>query len=280
MSKELKAVLASGAVVFLAMASLVRASAIDQVVGAVAPNGGAQLVKRFNPPVGSVVLGVELVSNDLRTVFPKVALLQGPAEKISEAVILREQENVRAVLQHRIHVGFPPIAVTGAEELYIAVSLPASNGVRAVKDGPGLGATRLGEPNGSFLASPPDGTLYPVDVDLAIELVLQSPGKPTPKAYNEDKSAVTSLRTLNPVSASAGGRIEFTVTGETWATLVVYDVAGRLVRELARGSFPRGKHYRIWDGLDKTGDGVGAGVYFVQLQAGRTVLSDKLVVLR
>lgn len=47
----------------------------------------------------------------------------------------------------------------------------------------------------------------------------------------------------------------------------VYDVAGRLVRVLARGEFPAGYHTLKWDGDDGRGGKVASGVYLYSLDA-------------
>jgi hypothetical protein len=257
-----------------------QAAEIDQVVGAVAPDGGAQLVKHFQLGAGSVIVGVEFVSNDLRTVFPRVALLQGGAERMSEAIVLREVHDVQPVVKHRIHIALPPITVTESQEVYVAITLPASNGVRAVKDGAGLGATRLGEPNGSYLASPPDGTLYPIDVDLAIDVIVQTVGKTAPSAEDGVARPQAFLRAANPSLTTSPVRIEFGVVRASRVNLSIYDVAGRRVRALVDGVNGPGTHTEQWDGRDEHGRHVADGVYVVKLRAGETSFTQKLVLLR
>lgn len=268
------------AAMLLAICSFGHAAGIDQVVGAVAPDGGAALVKHFRVPAGSVIVGLEFVSNDLRTVFPSVALLQGPAERTSEAVTLRELHDVQPVVKHRVHVAVPPITVTESQDLYVAVRLPASDGVRAVKDGAGLGATRLSEPNGSYLGSPPDGTLYPIDVDLAIDLILQHVGKASPQANNEGVRPEPFLRAANPSSAASGVRVEFGVVRPSALNVSIYDVTGRRVRALVDEVKAAGVYAAEWDGRDERGRQVAEGVYMIKLRTGETSVTQKLVLIR
>jgi flagellar hook assembly protein FlgD len=49
--------------------------------------------------------------------------------------------------------------------------------------------------------------------------------------------------------------------------MVVCDVAGRLVRELRRGSREAGTHEEPWDLRDTSGNPVRSGMYFVRLEA-------------
>ena len=61
--------------------------------------------------------------------------------------------------------------------------------------------------------------------------------------------------------------------------LAVYDASGRLVRTLARETLPAGDHTTIWDGRDDRGSRVGAGTYFVRLEAGDATRTTKVVFL-
>ncbi len=62
--------------------------------------------------------------------------------------------------------------------------------------------------------------------------------------------------------------------------LALYDVQGRLVRELVRGDRPAGTHDVAWDGADSRGLPCASGVYFALLQSGATRLQTALTLLR
>ncbi len=268
--------------VLLGASSPGRATVVDRVVGAVAPNGGAQLVKRFSVPAGSVIVGIEFMSNDLRTVFPKVALLQGTLERTSEAAALAEVQNVRPGLRHRVQVAVPAVTVSKSQDLYVAVTLPASDGVEAVTNGPALVATQLREPNGSFLASPTDGTLQAIDVDLSIELLMRTVGKADAPRGDEKALTETFLSGGTPNPATSAVRVQFRFGLERGmpVKLAVYNVAGRLVRLLAEGPMDAGVHAADWDAKDERGQSVAEGVYIAKLRAGEKILTQKLVLTR
>ena len=70
-------------------------------------------------------------------------------------------------------------------------------------------------------------------------------------------------------------------------TLAVYDVNGRLVRNLLVGvaapaaqAFLSGQHEVTWDGCDNTGRAVASGVYLARLTAPQGVVTRKMVLLR
>ncbi|MBI5170749.1 MAG: T9SS type A sorting domain-containing protein [Candidatus Eisenbacteria bacterium] len=90
---------------------------------------------------------------------------------------------------------------------------------------------------------------------------------------------VAQLRaTPNPSFGPA--RVSFTLPAPGQVTLGVYDVNGRLVRTLQRGTMSAGAHALDWDGRDPSGAHVPAGVYFVRLELPGQSLRSKLVKLR
>jgi hypothetical protein len=62
--------------------------------------------------------------------------------------------------------------------------------------------------------------------------------------------------------------------------LAIYDVSGRFVVQLARGREPAGTRTFNWSGTGARGERVASGVYVCRLQAGKQMLTRKLVLLR
>ncbi|MDI6840690.1 MAG: T9SS type A sorting domain-containing protein [bacterium] len=60
----------------------------------------------------------------------------------------------------------------------------------------------------------------------------------------------------------------------------IYDMAGRLVKTLIDKKWNTGVYKIIWNGEDKLGNRVAAGIYFYRLETGKSIISKKLVVLR
>ena len=69
-------------------------------------------------------------------------------------------------------------------------------------------------------------------------------------------------------SASATTTLEFTVPSKRDATVRIYDVSGRLVRDVFTGSLTAGVHRSTWDGRDGSGNPVTPGLYFVRAKMG------------
>ena len=62
--------------------------------------------------------------------------------------------------------------------------------------------------------------------------------------------------------------------------LVIYDVAGRLVRRLASGPMDPGSYTVLWDGTDDRGQTVAPGVYFSVFDGAGKRETQRLVRIR
>jgi hypothetical protein len=100
---------------------------------------------------------------------------------------------------------------------------------------------------------------------------LAAPG-PAPVATLEFAGAVP-----NPMAGH--GRFDFVLPAPGPAGLEILDAAGRRVRSLAGGELAAGRHACAWDGRDRHGAAVGAGVYWARLEAAGRVLCRRFVVL-
>lgn len=74
--------------------------------------------------------------------------------------------------------------------------------------------------------------------------------------------------------------IRLFLPGEAPVRLVIYDASGARVRTLCEGTLPAGYQSISWDGLNEAGNNVSTGVYFYRMQAGKKVLTRKMVLLR
>jgi hypothetical protein len=67
----------------------------------------------------------------------------------------------------------------------------------------------------------------------------------------------------NPFNPST--TISFNLPAAGTASLAVYDITGRKVRDLVNGSLSRGSHSAVWDGRDSAGRSVSTGIYLSRL---------------
>ncbi len=88
------------------------------------------------------------------------------------------------------------------------------------------------------------------------------------------------LAAPSPNPARAGATLRFGLPRDAAVSLAIYDVNGRLVRELAAQVMTAGDHAVAWDVRDAAGDPVADGVYFARLGAGGVTRSQRFAVVR
>jgi subtilisin family serine protease len=135
-------------------------------------------------------------------------------------------------------------------------------------------ATGLAEGNHVFnltLASnDPDNPSIVVPVTVMVGTVL--PVEDTPTAF-ELVGAVPNP--FNPMTT-----VHFSLPATQSARLNVYDVQGRLVRQLLDEVRPAGANQVNWDGRDQSGRGVASGTYFARLVSGGQTSVKAMVLVR
>ena len=111
----------------------------------------------------------------------------------------------------------------------------------------------------NYFGEPYDAPVGTPEIPAATQFRL---GAPRPNPFGDGTSISFSLR--------EAGRTE----------LVIYDAAGRRVRELVHGELSAGPNEARWDGRDQAGRRVAAGVYFLRLRSGEQASSRSVVHLR
>jgi hypothetical protein len=87
------------------------------------------------------------------------------------------------------------------------------------------------------------------------------------------------LRILGNVTGSES-RLELNLPGQADISVDIHDARGARVRQLYTGSMAGGTRVLVWDGRDNHGQSVASGVYFVRLNTGREILTDRVVIVR
>lgn len=86
----------------------------------------------------------------------------------------------------------------------------------------------------------------------------------------------------NPVSLATPAtviRYELPFASQTAVSLRIFNLLGQNVRELVNTAQPAGRYEVQWDGRLANGARAPAGIYFYQLQAGRQIATQKLMLL-
>jgi flagellar hook assembly protein FlgD len=79
--------------------------------------------------------------------------------------------------------------------------------------------------------------------------------------------------------------IPFQLDSQQEVVLRIYDIYGRLVRQLELGKLPAGFYLQrdraaYWDGRNNTGESVANGIYFYQLSAGDFSQIKRMVIVK
>jgi hypothetical protein len=74
--------------------------------------------------------------------------------------------------------------------------------------------------------------------------------------------------------------VTFEVEGDGLIDLQIYDVRGRRVASLYRGTMATGRHTVTWPGQDDSGRAMPSGTYFVRVDSGERIITRKVVLAR
>lgn len=74
-------------------------------------------------------------------------------------------------------------------------------------------------------------------------------------------------------------QISFTIPEKSYVKLGIYDLSGRVVKELIKGNYSAGTYTVKWDAKDNNGNKVNAGIYLYKLKANSTEIIRKMTVI-
>ncbi|MCK4307673.1 hypothetical protein KAW50_05545 [candidate division WOR-3 bacterium] len=106
-----------------------------------------------------------------------------------------------------------------------------------------------------------------------------------PISGTEEGSHIKRMRFLRstPSPFSSFTRISYNLLAEDAGkptVLRVYDVAGKLIRNLVNAPGSSGRHEVVWDAKDEEGNLARPGCYFYRLKVGKATLTTKAILLR
>ncbi len=88
------------------------------------------------------------------------------------------------------------------------------------------------------------------------------------------------IRASRPNPFKSETVIQFDLASSGPVRLAIYDIKGRLAKELLKGYLPAGTHTATWSLLGNTGLTIPSGVYFCRLEAGGSVSTRRIVLVR
>ncbi len=133
-----------------------------------------------------------------------------------------------------------------------------------------ISALELHRPTRTLTAATYGRSLFAYDLGAAAGIETAAAAPPlAPRLLPASPNPMTSATTLT-----------IDLPGAADANLRIYDVSGRLVRELAAMHLPAGRHEFRWDGRDDEGRRVARGTYLARLEADQVVRTRKVSVTR
>ena len=92
------------------------------------------------------------------------------------------------------------------------------------------------------------------------------------------QSSSSRIESISPNPFSSTTRISFSLNEALHASIIVYNLQGQIIREIADQVFSAGCHELIWDGRDGSGNRVSSGIYLLKLETDRGVDFKKLII--
>jgi hypothetical protein len=136
-----------------------------------------------------------------------------------------------------------------------------------------IGPNSMPAGNHMLLSIPVEGSLRLVEADAAdyFGRILDVDNRVLPDRFR------ISQNRPNPFNPET--EIELTFPVESDWQLVIYNVAGQLIREYS-GSHPAGSFNVIWDGRDESGNLVSSGIYLYNVTAADHSITKKMILLK
>lgn len=107
------------------------------------------------------------------------------------------------------------------------------------------------------------------------------PWQPDLTGINDQQPSVQAVfhgAVPNPFNPATN--LHFSLPFSSQLNVIVYDIAGRLVRTLATEVFPQGENSLSWNGTNATGQAMASGTYFVRLKGDGIDLVRSLTLVR
>jgi len=97
----------------------------------------------------------------------------------------------------------------------------------------------------------------------------------------EPLPAVTLTNTPNPFSAKIGTTINFSIKKHGFVELKIYDIKGRLIKQIVNQKMKGGEHNVTWNGKDENNQCCSSGIYLMDLKLnGVSKRTKKIIILK
>jgi hypothetical protein len=264
---------------------------VGDVVGIRTVDGSGWLAVRVEIPEDYAETGMMSYNNDETQVFPQILVGTGHVEgpgTIADMVPVATAVAGASLEWSEVVFDQPVAASLGA--LYVVFEFPAGSqfeepgpeGGAAVGYTEGDGGTRgwISGDGESWLSLSEEYTfaLLPTLVPYEPGMLVKSFGEGDDEAA-QDAVAELYLRSgPNPFNPSI--RFEFGLPKSDRVCIDVFDIRGARTVRLVDRVFSAGRHHVTWQGRDESGRQAASGVYFVRMQAGLKMLTERVTLVK
>ncbi len=234
---------------------------------------------------GEVLEGFRWFNNDSATIFPEVKLASvdsSGAPDFESLLIVADD-----VTGHKLKWSdcvFEESITSNAGDLFLIISFPVGQNEVVEGHGAAIGYSEDDANFASFI-SPDCVEWSPVhyQTQVMIEPVYgNSQASGNSIAFNAPVIPVfiTELLPTAPNPFNPLTTISFTLSSNQHAEVALYDIKGRLVKQLCREQLDAGRHEFVWDGVNSSGSKVASGVYLVRMQTADYTKSHSIMLVK
>ncbi len=265
---------------------------VDGVVGLRPVTAQSCVAVWVSIPEGQALSGFTWFNNDGSTVYPEILLESGtPVYPVVMDGSLVVAENYQGAAFGWSEVELEEPTACLSEGLYILFRFP--EGSEYTSDGIGGGAAMGYRTDGQgcpgwISADGEDWVEIKGDFGFALQPQFISAADATvvmKSLQGDPKDGVSSVKktmlfgaTPNPFNPSTKLRFDIAQSGRV--ELSIYSLRGELVKRLVSQVFDSGSHEVVWEGRDDSGRHVSSGVYFARMQAGKVVMTQRMVLVQ
>lgn len=139
----------------------------------------------------------------------------------------------------------------------------------------------LGDPKQMFSQAFPDSGVFSYFCRFHESLNMMGTVMVTaPAGTGVGSSGASPELSISPNPSRGDAALRFRLTRSAEVGVAVYDLTGRRVRQLYRGSLTQGDHALRWDGRDDNGVSLSSGVYVLRLESLHEARSARVTLLR
>jgi hypothetical protein len=252
----------------------------------------------------STLTGLEWFNNDRTVTFPQVTLLESDGTPPDLSAPGLDLQAVAGESADWSQLLLPQPVTSSTGRAWVVFRFPEGSSRTGEGTGTGPGLGYVSRPGDSGVLVTYDGlqwvslaaghtvALRPMTalsraVPQTLRDLPRESGAPAAGLTPDDDGPDAALSVLvsglhapqpNPFNPRVEVRFALSAAGPT--ELAVYDVRGRRVVTLHRGTLGAGHHARIWEGVDDAGSTVASGVYFVKLSTETETFTQRMTLVR